>query len=113
MDSPIIVISSLILIVYTILSTAYWSDAGRWGDKIKNLPEEERKRAKRNRKNAEKLFKLCTIFMLYTLIIAVIPFYISNNRIEEICKWLLLPPFLLLIIMFSIFLSGKYFVDID
>lgn len=112
--NSISVVGGIIFLAYVIISSTYWADAARWADKIKTLLEgDEKERARKNRKRAEKLFNLCTGTAVFTIILTVIPVYFQNEIVATVCKWLLLIPLIAIIALCIQYATGRYFVDID
>ncbi len=108
-------VGTLMFIVYSIMASAYWKDAVRWGDRIRDLngDDPEAKRARKNRKNAEIMFRLSTAAIVLSALLIVITLYTHDVAVANICKYVLLVPLLGLVVIGIRYVFGKYFVDID
>ena len=67
----------------------------------------------RFKKRSEKLFRICTGMALFSIILLLIPIYYQSKDIFIICKYLLLIPLAIMIILCILYTSGMYLVGID
>ena len=107
-------LGALLLIVYTILASGYYSEAARWSDRTAAQPDgDQKEKSKRNMKRAEVLFRTCSAFMAFALLCTILPMYTKSRVVAEICKWALLLPLGALVYACARFLSKRYWVELD
>jgi len=104
---------ALLLIVYSILASAYYNDAARWSERVGLFDEDsEKQRATRNRKRAEDMFRWCSAFMAVAVVCAILPVYVPIRIAWVAAKWVLLLPFATLLYACLRYLARRYWVEI-
>jgi len=111
--SSLNIVSGVITLAYVIMAGAYWQEAGRWADKIPLLQGFESEMAIKFRNRSERIFKLCTACVVFTIILTILPIYFSNNTVVLVCKYLILIPLIGIIVFCLRYTFGRYWVDID
>jgi len=102
------------ILIFAVMAAAYWIDATRWSAHARSLPlGPEKEKAEGIRDNAEATFKAAIGCMLYALLVMVIPLYLQNEKLAAICKYLMLGPFVTLILMCIRYVMKRYIVPID
>lgn len=79
------IMSSTMLIAYTIMAAAYWQDAARWADYSRSLPESTKKKsAYKFAKSAEFLFKCSTCNIIFLVCCLVAALYLNIPFLNKI-----------------------------
>ena len=102
------------ILIFAVMAAAYWIDATRWSAYARSLPlGPEKEKAEGIRDSAETTFRAAIGCMLYALLVMVIPLYLQKEKLAAICKYLMLVPFVTLILMCIRYVMKRYIVPID
>lgn len=110
---PITILGGAVFLGYTIMASAYWTDAARLFGKAETLPEgEDRDKVKYKAQKAETIFRISTAMMVLSVVLVALPVYVPSVTLATVCKWLLLLPLAGIIIMSLRYMAGAYFIPL-
>ena len=97
----------LLLIVYTIYASAYWTEMWRLSELIAGLQEgSEREQGERAYWWAYVAFRTCSALMMLVVLCVVLALYFPIPGVLVVCKWILLVPLACLLYVCARFVLG-------